>query len=71
MALAALFAGLPRRHAILNGQYILLRRDVYESSGGFSAVRDDPLEDLALGHHTTCSGWAMMYPCCEVRAWPM
>ncbi len=50
-AFAGLFAGLPRNDTSLNGQYILLQRNVYESSGGFAAVRQEPLEDLALGHH--------------------
>lgn len=50
-AYAALFAGLPQIDTSLNGQYILLRRDVYEQSGGFAAVRQETMEDLALGHH--------------------
>lgn len=50
-AFAGLFAGLPRDHISINGQYILMRRDVYERSGGFEAVRDESLEDLALGRH--------------------
>ena len=56
-AFAGLFAGLPREDHSLNGQYILLRRDVYEKSGGFSAVRQEPLEDLALGHHLHQQGY--------------
>jgi hypothetical protein len=54
---ASLFAGLPRRHASLNGQYILLRRDVYERIGGFPAVRTEPLEDLALGRYLHSLGY--------------
>jgi len=50
-AFAGLFAGLPRDHISINGQYILMRRDVYERSGGFEAVRGESLEDLALGYH--------------------
>lgn len=50
-AFAGLFAGLPRKDTSLNGQYILLQRDVYECSDGFAAVRGEPLEDLALGRH--------------------
>ncbi len=49
-AYASLFAGLPKKHRPLNGQYILLRRQAYEDSGGFAAVRQEALEDLALGH---------------------
>ena len=50
-AFAGLFAGLPRQHTSMNGQYILLRRSVYQASGGFAAVRQEPLEDLALGRY--------------------
>jgi chlorobactene glucosyltransferase len=50
-AFAGLFAGLPRKTTLLNGQYVLLRRDVYLKSGGFSAVRGEMLEDVALGHY--------------------
>jgi chlorobactene glucosyltransferase len=55
-AFAGLFAGLPRQGSFLNGQYILLRRDVYERSGGFSAVRGEMLEDVALGRHLRSKG---------------
>ncbi|HSM55934.1 MAG TPA: glycosyltransferase [Candidatus Sulfomarinibacteraceae bacterium] len=50
-ALAGYFAGISTPQGVLNGQYVLLRRDVYEKSGGFSAVPLEVLEDLALGHH--------------------
>ncbi len=50
VAFAGLFAGLQRRTPMLNGQYILLRRAVYHQSGGFAAVRDEAVEDLALAH---------------------
>jgi chlorobactene glucosyltransferase len=56
-AFAGLFAGLPRQAAMLNGQYVLLRRDVYEKSGGFSAVRTEMLEDVALGRHLRRLGY--------------
>jgi hypothetical protein len=46
---AGLFAGQRRPSATLNGQYILLRREVYAQSGGMTAVRHEMLEDLALG----------------------
>jgi chlorobactene glucosyltransferase len=50
-AFVALFAGLAHDHVSMNGQYILLERDVYRKSDGFAAVRQEPLEDLALGRH--------------------
>ncbi len=48
-AFVGLFAGLPHLAGVMNGQYILLRRDVYQRCGGFAAVRQEALEDLALG----------------------
>ena len=51
VAYAGLFAGLRRMEKFLNGQYILLPREVYQTSGGFAAVRHEKLEDLALGAH--------------------
>jgi chlorobactene glucosyltransferase len=48
-AFAGLFAGQRRSSPMLNGQFILLRRQVYLESGGFSAVRGEALEDVALG----------------------
>ena len=56
-AFAGLFAGIQNTKKFLNGQYILLRRDVYEQSGGFTAVRDEALEDLALAHHLYANGY--------------
>ena len=49
VAFAGLFAGLPRSTTMLNGQYVLVRREVYEASGGFAAVQAEMMEDLAFG----------------------
>lgn len=49
-AFAALFAGFRTGQPMLNGQFILLRTDVYREVGGFAAVRSEPIEDLALAH---------------------
>jgi chlorobactene glucosyltransferase len=57
VAFAGYFAGLVRTSGLLNGQYILLRRVVYERSGGFAAVRGEPMEDLALGHRLRAQGY--------------
>ncbi len=61
LALMAAFAGLftawQRDSAYLNGQYLLIRRNVYEESGGVTAVRHESLEDVALGHHLQKSGY--------------
>lgn len=54
-AFAGLFAGL--RQPVFNGQYILVRRQVYLASQGFAAVRGEPLEDLAFGHHLRQLGY--------------
>jgi cellulose synthase/poly-beta-1,6-N-acetylglucosamine synthase-like glycosyltransferase len=51
VAFAGLFVSQTTENPTLNGQYILLRRDVYERSGGFSAVAGQSMEDLALAHH--------------------
>ena len=51
VAFAGLFVGLSPNSPTLNGQYILLRHDVYWGSGGFSTVAGESMEDLALGHH--------------------
>lgn len=52
-----LFASLSRPELVLNGQYILIQSSVYVKSGGFSAVKGEPLEDLALGHHLNQQGY--------------
>ena len=57
VAFAGLFAGVASTNMLFNGQYILLRREVYSDSGGFAAVCGEPVEDLALGHHLCASGY--------------
>lgn len=49
VAFAALFAARSSAAGVLNGQFILLRKDVYWNSGGHSAVAHEAMEDLALG----------------------
>ncbi len=34
--------------AVANGQFILLRREAWEASGGFEAVREAPIDDVAV-----------------------
>ena len=34
--------------AVANGQFILLRRDAWESCGGFESVRSEPIDDVAV-----------------------
>lgn len=57
VALAGYFSGISSPAGVLNGQYVLLRRDVYEKSGGFCAVPLEVTEDLALGHHLQQLGY--------------
>jgi len=56
-AYAGLFAGTRPQDRLLNGQYVLLQRDVYRESGGFEAVRAEALEDVALGNHLRRLGY--------------
>jgi chlorobactene glucosyltransferase len=56
-AYAGLFAGTRPQDRLLNGQYVLLQRDVYWESGGFEAVRADALEDVALGNRLRQQGY--------------
>lgn len=57
VAYAGLFASLRNLDGFLNGQYILMKRSVYRASNGFSAVRKEKLEDLALGTHLYRNGY--------------
>lgn len=54
---AGLFAGLKPSNPTLNGQYVLLRKDAYEGCGGMTAVRQEMLEDLALGVNLQEAGY--------------
>lgn len=39
-----------------NGQYILIRRDAYDRIGGHGALRDFPLEDIAMAQNVKRAG---------------
>ncbi len=56
-AFAGLFLTLQPNEGVMNGQYILLRRAVYEASGGFRLVAREPIEDVALGRHLRTQGY--------------
>jgi glycosyltransferase involved in cell wall biosynthesis len=47
--------------AAANGQYILIRRDAYQSIGGHAAVAGDLLEDLALARKLKQSGHKIFF----------
>jgi len=57
VAFTGLFTGLRRSTTMLNGQYVLVRRDAYEASGGFAAVRSEMMEDLAYGRLLADQGY--------------
>ncbi len=59
-AFAGLFAGVRETRQLMNGQYILLRRNVYLTSKGFEAVRAEALEDLALAAYLRKSGYTVL-----------
>ncbi|HET7079990.1 MAG TPA: glycosyltransferase [Chloroflexia bacterium] len=46
--------------ASANGQFILLRRSVYEAVGGQAAVRGDVAEDWALAHRVKGAGYRLV-----------
>ena len=45
--------------AFANGQYILIRRDAYDASGGHEAVRDKFVEDIYLAKNVKEAGYAI------------
>jgi chlorobactene glucosyltransferase len=47
--------------AAANGQYILIRREVYERIGGHEAVRAEVLEDVALARLVKASGGRLLF----------
>lgn len=56
-AYAGLFAAAAPQRELFNGQYVLLRRTVYQAAGGFAAVRAEALEDVAFGKHLRSHGY--------------
>jgi chlorobactene glucosyltransferase len=44
------------RDAIANGQFLLFRRDAYETIGGHEGVRGEVVEDLVLAQHVKRAG---------------
>jgi hypothetical protein len=47
--------------AAANGQYLLIRRDAYETVGGHAAVRGDVLEDVALARQAKDAGIRLFF----------
>lgn len=44
-----------------NGQYLLIRSDVYQAVGGHAAVAHDLLEDVALARHVKQAGHRLLF----------
>jgi cellulose synthase/poly-beta-1,6-N-acetylglucosamine synthase-like glycosyltransferase len=57
-AFTGLFAGWGSMNDMFNGQFILVKRSVFKSSGGFEVVRQAPVEDVALGRHLQQLGYS-------------
>lgn len=47
--------------AAANGQYILVRRGIYERVGGHAAIRDAVLEDVRLAQHVKSAGGRLLF----------
>ncbi|MBI4166357.1 MAG: glycosyltransferase [Acidobacteria bacterium] len=47
--------------AAANGQYVLIRREVYERAGGHEAVRGEILEDVALARRVKRAGGKLLF----------
>jgi GT2 family glycosyltransferase len=52
-------------HTVLNGQFILMRRAVYEATDGFAAIRGAVVEDAILASRMAECGYRP-----RVRVWP-
>ncbi len=49
------------KSAAANGQYLLIRRAVYDSAGGHEAVREEILEDVALARRVKSLGRRILF----------
>lgn len=47
--------------AAANGQYLLIRRNIYNSAGGHAAVRQEILEDVALAQRVKAAGGKLLF----------
>jgi chlorobactene glucosyltransferase len=47
--------------AAANGQYVLIRREVYERTGGHEAVRGEILEDVELARRVKAAGGRLLF----------
>jgi chlorobactene glucosyltransferase len=56
-AFTGLFAGWGTMEDMFNGQFILVKRSLFESSGGFASVRQAAIEDVAFGRRLQSLGY--------------
>jgi chlorobactene glucosyltransferase len=49
------------KEAAANGQYILIRREVYDRAGGHEAIRSEVLEDVALARRVKACGGRLTF----------
>jgi chlorobactene glucosyltransferase len=49
-----------RRDAIANGQFILIKRPVYNAIGGHESVKDQIVEDKAISEQVKCNGYRLI-----------
>ena len=49
------------RAAAANGQFLMIRRDVYDAIGGHAAIAGEVLEDVALAKNAKCAGYPIWF----------
>ncbi len=49
------------RAAAANGQFLMIRRDVYDAIGGHAAIAGEVLEDVALAKNAKCAGYSIWF----------
>jgi cellulose synthase/poly-beta-1,6-N-acetylglucosamine synthase-like glycosyltransferase len=50
-------AAASRGAPVANGQFLLLRREAWERCGGFAAVRNEPIDDVAIAARLRAGGY--------------
>ena len=49
-----------RKDAIANGQFLLIRRSVYDAIGGYASVKDQIVEDKAIAERVKWNGYRLV-----------
>jgi glycosyltransferase involved in cell wall biosynthesis len=49
------------RAAAANGQFLMIRRDVYDAIGGHAAIAGEVLEDVGLAKNAKCAGYSIWF----------